>query len=196
MPNASAQLYRGPVTRTSGYTLDSVSRLTWPSHKCFPLADLLAKLAARRRRGARVVLTNGCFDLLHLGHVRYLYEAAELGDLLVVGLNSDASVRRLKQPGRPLVPQAQRAEVLGALACVDYVTIFDEPTAEALLAAVRPDVYVKGGDYAAQPPPEAAAARALGAEVRYLALVPGLSTTDLIRRIQAQPRETGRPGLP
>lgn len=171
-----------------------MSRLTSPRDKCLPLAELLVKLAAHRRRGARIVLTNGCFDLLHLGHVRYLYEAAELGELLVVGLNSDASVGRLKQPGRPLLPQAQRAEVLGGLACVDYVTLFDEPTAEALLAAVRPDVYVKGGDYAAQPPPEAAAAQALGAEVRYLALVPGLSTSELIRRIQALPGAAEQPG--
>src|SRR5439155_5536555 len=110
-------------------------------------ADLVSRIEAARARGARVVLTNGCFDLLHLGHVRYLEQAAALGDLLVVGVNADASVRRLKGAGRPLVPQAERAEVLGALAVVDLVTIFEEPTAEALVALVRPQVYVKGGDY-------------------------------------------------
>src|SRR2546423_11855792 len=96
-------------------------------------------VAAARARGERVVLTNGCFDLLHLGHVRYLEQAAALGDLLVVGLNSDASVRGLKGAGRPLVAEAERAEVLAALAVVDLVTIFEEATAEALVQTLRPD---------------------------------------------------------
>src|SRR5437588_7681283 len=98
-------------------------------------AALARALERARASGARVVLTNGCFDLLHLGHVRYLEQAAALGDLLVVGVNADASVGRLKGPGRPLVPQAERSEVLAALASVDLVTIFEEPTAEALVAA-------------------------------------------------------------
>jgi D-beta-D-heptose 7-phosphate kinase/D-beta-D-heptose 1-phosphate adenosyltransferase len=160
------------------------------------LPELLGRLAPRRARGERLVLTNGCFDLLHLGHVRYLQEAAQLGELLIVALNSDASVGELKEPGRPLVPQQQRAEVLAALACVDFVTIFDEPTANRLVQLIRPNVYVKGGDYAGQPPPEAAVARAVGAEVRFLALVPGISTTDLIRRIRALPDRLERSGLP
>lgn len=110
--------------------------------------ELLRWVADRREVGDRIVLTNGVFDLLHVGHVRYLCQARGLGDALVVGLNSDASTRRLKGPERPLVSEAERAEVLAALACVDVVSVFDEPTAEALVAVVRPDVYTKGGDYA------------------------------------------------
>jgi D-beta-D-heptose 7-phosphate kinase/D-beta-D-heptose 1-phosphate adenosyltransferase len=121
--------------------------------------SLSAIFRERRAAGERVVFTNGCFDLLHLGHVRYLQEARALGDLLVVGLNSDDSTRALKGPNRPLVPQDERAEVLAALACVDYVTIFEEITAVALVETLRPDVYVKGGDYAA---PSHAGARAAG----------------------------------
>ena len=109
---------------------------------------LAAIVAARQAVGERAVFTNGIFDLLHLGHITYLQRARALGGLLVVGLNSDTSTRRLKGPRRPLVPQDERAAVLAALACVDYVTIFDEPTAAPLLAALRPAVYVKGADYA------------------------------------------------
>ena len=102
-----------------------------------------------RARGKLMVFTNGCFELLHVGHIRYLQAARALGDALVVGLNSDESVRAIKGPPRPLVPQAERAELLAALGCVDYVVIFDEPTAEALVGALKPEVYVKGGDYRA-----------------------------------------------
>lgn len=102
----------------------------------------------RQAAGERGVFTNGIFDLLHIGHVSYLRQARALGDFLVVGVNSDASTRRLKGPMRPLVPERERAELLAALACVDYVTIFDESTAETIVAALRPAVYVKGGDYA------------------------------------------------
>jgi D-beta-D-heptose 7-phosphate kinase/D-beta-D-heptose 1-phosphate adenosyltransferase len=112
------------------------------------LQTLAAIVAARQAAGERAVFTNGCFDLLHLGHVRYLQRARALGDLLIVGLNSDVSTRRIKGPRRPLVPQDERAQLLAALAAVDYVTIFDEPTAEHTVAALRPAVYVKGGDYA------------------------------------------------
>jgi rfaE bifunctional protein nucleotidyltransferase chain/domain len=111
--------------------------------------DALAALVSERRAdGARAVFTNGVFDLLHLGHVRYLQRARALGDLLIVGLNSDASTRRLKGSSRPYVPEMERAEVLAALACVDYVTIFADPTAARLVERLRPAVYVKGGDYA------------------------------------------------
>ena len=109
---------------------------------------LAARVAERQRSGERAVFTNGVFDLLHLGHVTYLQRARALGDFLIIGLNSDASARRLKGPRRPLVPEAERAELLAALSCVDYITIFGENTAEALVAALRPAIYVKGGDYA------------------------------------------------
>ena len=153
-----------------------------PAAKILPLDGLLAQLAARRAGGQRVVLTNGCFDLLHVGHVRYLASAARLAEILVVGVNTDASVRALK-PGRPLVPADQRAEVLAALGCVDFVTLFDEPTAEQLVRAVRPEVYVKGGDYADRTPPEAVAVRELGGRFQTLDLVPGISSSELARRL-------------
>lgn len=150
-------------------------------------------LDAERRAGKTVVLTNGCFDLLHVGHVRLLAACRSLGDVLVVGVNSDDSVHRLKGPARPLVPDAERAEILAALATVDYVTVFAETTAEALAAAVRPDVYAKGADYAQtagvsqsideQRLPEAEVVRAHGGRVVLLPLSEGRSTTALIERI-------------
>ncbi|WP_447860838.1 D-glycero-beta-D-manno-heptose 1-phosphate adenylyltransferase [Nitrospira calida] len=148
--------------------------------------DLAAILEDLRRQGKRIVFTNGCFDLMHVGHTRYLQAARELGDILVVGVNSDASVRSLKKgAGRPIVPQAQRAEVLAALACVDYVVVFDEPDPVALIKALQPDVLVKGGDWA----PDRIAGRdvveARGGRVLTIPLVPGVSTTALVERIQA-----------
>jgi D-glycero-beta-D-manno-heptose 1-phosphate adenylyltransferase len=148
----------------------------------------LDELAVVRRElaaaGRTVVFTNGHFDLLHVGHVRYLQAARTLGDCLIVGLNGDASTTALKGPGRPLVPQEERAELLAALACVDYVTIFDELTAERLVAALRPDIYVKGGDYAeGKPLPEAAVVAAYGGRVELVDLTNGRSTTNLIHTI-------------
>ena len=128
--------------------LDQGYRIQEPAVKVLDHARLAHWVAVRRTGGARIVFTNGVFDLLHAGHVRYLRQARDLGEALVVGVNSDASTRRLKGPNRPLVPEAERAEVLAALACVDAVTIFGEPTAAALVTALRPDVYAKGGDYA------------------------------------------------
>ncbi|MDQ3699817.1 MAG: adenylyltransferase/cytidyltransferase family protein, partial [Chloroflexota bacterium] len=112
--------------------------------RVIPFFDLATILDAERAAGRRIVLTNGCFDLLHVGHVRLLQQCRALGEVLVVGVNDDASVRHLKGPTRPLVPAAERAEILAALSAVDYVTVFEEPTAERLAAAVRPEVYVKG----------------------------------------------------
>jgi rfaE bifunctional protein nucleotidyltransferase chain/domain len=162
-------------------------------------AELAALLRVHREAGQSIVFTNGCFDLLHMGHVRYLQEARSLGDLLVVGLNSDDSARALKGPNRPLVPQDERAEVLAALACVDYVTIFEEITAVALVETLRPDVYVKGGDYATPSAainyaklPEAAPVLAAGGQVRLIPYVPGHSTSELIERIVE--RFAGRAG--
>ena len=109
---------------------------------------LAALVAERQQSGQRAVLTNGVFDLLHLGHVTYLQRARALGDFLIIGLNSDTSTRQLKGPRRPLVPEAERADLLAALTCVDYVTVFRENTAETLVAALQPEIYAKGGDYA------------------------------------------------
>ncbi len=147
--------------------------------------DALGAIAERARRdGKRVVFTNGCFDLVHVGHVRYLADARDAGDLLMVGINSDDSVRRLKGPARPLVEQSARAEVLAALAAVDYVTIFDEDTPEELIRRLQPDVLVKGGDWT----PETVVGRdiveARGGRVLIVPVVEGFSTTSLADRIR------------
>ena len=146
---------------------------------------LAAALSARRARKERLVFTNGCFDLLHIGHTRYLQEARTLGDCLIVGINSDASVRAIKPDGRPIVPQAQRAEVLAALACVDHVVIFDEPDPRNLIAAVQPDVLVKGGDWPVDQIVGREIVQARGGTVVTIPLVPDLSTTTLVQRIQS-----------
>lgn len=147
-------------------------------------ATLAARLAPLRARGGTVVFTNGCFDLLHPGHVRYLAAARALGDALVVGLNDDASVSRAKGPSRPVLRLPERAEVLAALASVDHLIVFDEDTPQALIAALRPDVLVKGADWAAEAIVGADEVRASGGRVERITLVPGLSTTELIRRIR------------
>ena len=146
---------------------------------------MAAQAEALRAAGRRVVFTNGVFDILHVGHVRYLQAARALGDALLVGVNSDASVRRLKGPDRPLNPEDERAEVLAALRCVDGVCVFEEDTPHALIEAVRPHIHAKGGDY--QTPdalPETPLVRSLGGDVVILQLVPGRSTTRLIERIE------------
>ena len=151
--------------------------------KLLPLDALVAALQPRRAAGQRVALTNGTFDLLHVGHLRSLEQARAHGDLLVVGVNSDASVRSYKAPDRPIVPEAERAALIAGLGCVDYVVIFDEPTAGRLLEAVRPDVYVKGADYADKPLPERPIVEAYGGQIMLVDLEPGHSTTDLVAEI-------------
>jgi rfaE bifunctional protein nucleotidyltransferase chain/domain len=142
-------------------------------------------LAARlRAQGRRVVLANGCFDLLHVGHVRYLTAARALGDVLFVGLNSDAAVARLKGPGRPLMPAAERVELLGALRAVDHVVVFDEDTADRLVSLVRPDVHAKGTDYTESTVPEAATVRAAGGRVAIVGDPKDHATRDLIARVR------------
>ena len=136
-----------------------------------------------RTEGRTLVLTNGHFDILHVGHVDCLQRAKALGDVLIVGLNSDASTRLLKGQKRPIVPQEERAQLLAALQCVDYVIIFEERTAERLLAALRPEVYVKGGDWAIEDLPEAEVVAECGVRVEILPQMPGRSTTDIIETI-------------
>lgn len=155
--------------------------------KVTDLDQLLALRARWRDEGKTVVWTNGCFDLLHVGHVRGFEEARGLGDVLVVGVNSDASVRRLKGPGRPIVPEAERAELLAALGCVDRVVVFGEDTPREVLGRLRPDVHCKGEDYAppsTRPIPEAEVVRSYGGRIAFLKFTPGSSTTDLVRRIK------------
>lgn len=132
-----------------------------------------------------MVLTNGCFDLLHVGHVRYLYSAAAEGDLLVVAVNSDAGVRRLKGTGRPIQPELERAELLAALEPVDYVTLFDEPTVERVILALEPDVHCKGTDYTMESVPERAVVESVGGEVRIVGDATDHATTDLVSRIRS-----------
>jgi len=157
--------------------------------------QLAAEVHTRQQAGERGVFTNGCFDLLHLGHVRYLQEARTLGDFLILGLNSDESTRILKGSGRPLVTEGERAEILAALTCIDYVTIFAETTANSLIELVQPAIYVKGGDYAGAHSnipdtsrlPEAKVVQAYGGTVRLIAYLPQHSTTELIAKIKALP---------
>ena len=152
------------------------------------------ELAALREQwhhtGQRVVWTNGCFDLLHVGHLRNLQACKACGNVLVVGLNSDASVRAIKGPTRPVNSEADRAELLAGLACVDAVVIFGEETPEVSLARLKPDIHCKGADY--QPPngkpiPEAAVVAAYGGEIRFIPLVPGRSTTGTLEKMTAKP---------
>jgi D-glycero-beta-D-manno-heptose 1-phosphate adenylyltransferase len=156
------------------------------------LADIAR---SRQQAGERGVFTNGCFDLIHLGHVRYLQEARALGDFLMLGLNSDESTRLLKGAGRPLVPEDERAEILAAFPYIDYVTIFAEPTAGPLVELLQPAIYVKGGDYASAQDgapdtsrlPEAKVVQAYGGTVRLIAYLPHHSTSELIAKIKRLP---------
>lgn len=147
------------------------------------LARFLGELRARKSI-RRVVLANGCFELLHVGHARYLEDARSRGDFLVVALNTDASVRALKGPTRPWTPLAERAEIVAALRCVDAVTSFDEKTLEATLRALRPDVHAKGTDYTVENVPEAAIDRELGVEIAICGDPKRHSTSDLVARFE------------
>ena len=158
-------------------------------NKVLTSAQLVPSLDRARKEKKRVVFTNGCFDLLHVGHTRYLQAARALGDILVVGVNSDASVRSLnKSPDRPIVGEAQRAEVLAALDAVDYVVIFTEPDPLNLITALQPDVLVKGGDWAVERIVGREVVERRGGTVRSIPLVPGISTTALVQRIRSQPQ--------
>jgi len=138
-----------------------------------------------RRRGLRIIATAGCFDLLHVGHLRYLQAAARLGDRLIVGVSADEVVREIKGPSRPIVPEAERAELVGALRCVSAAAILRERRPVRFVETIRPAVYVKGGDYQGRPLAEQAAVEACGGVVWFAPYVPGRSTTELARRIRS-----------
>lgn len=159
-----------------------------PTRKIVSRAGLAAISRRMAREGQRLVFTNGCFDLMHPGHVRLLHRARRLGDALAVGLNSDKSVRRLKGPLRPILKQKERAEILAALECVDFVVVFPEPTPEQIIRAVRPKVLVKGGDWDPSRIVGRATVEADGGEVRVIPLQKGFSTTAILKRILARHR--------
>lgn len=152
--------------------------------KILSRSALIERLEDHRRRGQRIVLANGCFDILHVGHIRYLVGARREGDILVVAVNSDSSERALKGAGRPILPQQARAELVAALAVVDYVTIFDEPNVEPLLVALRPDVHAKGTDYTAGTVPEREIAARLGIRVAIVGDPKQHSTRDLLAQVR------------
>lgn len=153
-----------------------------------------------RRRGLTVVLTNGHFDLLHTGHTRYLQQAKALGDILIVGINDDAITRARKGPRRPILLEQERAELIAALACVDFAVIFHEPTADHLISLIQPDIYVKGGDYTVDPDgpgillPEAETVREFGGTVQILNLETGQSTSAIEQRIIERWQRSGQEG--
>jgi rfaE bifunctional protein nucleotidyltransferase chain/domain len=145
--------------------------------------QLVDRISSARASGARIVLANGCFDVLHVGHIRYLAGARELGDVLVVGINSDEQVAIQKGPGRPVLPANERAEIIAALESVTYVTIFDEPTVEQLLLALKPDVHAKGTDYTTDSVPERDVVRSYGGQVAIVGDPKDHSTTEIIARL-------------
>ncbi len=145
--------------------------------------DLAAVVNAAKRKGSRIVFANGCFDVLHVGHIRYLEAAKALGDLLIVGVNSDEQTRRLKGEGRPLAPQDQRAQIVSALAAVDFVTIFHEPTVEQLLLALRPDIHAKGTDYTEDTVPERDVVRSFGGQLAIVGDPKNHSSSEIIDKV-------------
>lgn len=158
--------------------------------------EVTQKLAAYREhenlhsgRQSKIVSTNGCFDLLHVGHLRYLQQARHLGDKLIIALNTDASVKRLKGDSRPILPESERAELLAGLDCVDWVVLFDEDTPDNILRKIKPDIHVKGGDYTEESLPETPVLKEVGAEIKFLPFIEGRSTSSIIDKIQALPPE-------
>jgi len=152
-------------------------------NKIYPKDELKAEVGRLKREGKKVIFTNGCFDILHAGHTRYLREAKKLGDVLILALNSDNSVRSIKGEKRPIVPEAERAEVVASLASVDYVTVFDELTPLALIEFLQPDVIVKGGDWAEKDIVGAAAVGKWGGRVAIMPEIEGASTTNVIEKV-------------
>src|SRR5581483_8219999 len=171
--------------RTATCSAFELRESLWAEGKVVTDLDRLRRrLAFHRAQGQRVVFTNGCFDILHRGHIACLNLAKTLGDLLVVGLNSDASIRRLKGAGRPINGLEDRAHVLAALSCVDHIVPFEEDTPAEIIRAIRPDIYVKGGDYTRERLVEAPLVQSLGGAVHILPYVEDRSTTSIIARIR------------
>jgi len=160
--------------------------MTDPTSRILDREALVARIEAAKLEGARIVLANGCFDILHAGHVRYLEGARALGDLLVVGINSDAQVAKLKGSGRPILPERERAELVASLQAVDLVTIFPEPTVTELLLALRPAVHAKGTDYTEETVPERDVVRSYGGQVAIVGDPKNHSTSEMIRKVSGQ----------
>jgi len=160
--------------------------MTDPTSRILDREALVARIEAAKLEGARIVLANGCFDILHAGHVRYLEGARALGDLLVVGINSDAQVAKLKGSGRPILPERERAELVASLQAVDLVTIFPEPTVTELLLALRPAVHAKGTDYTEETVPERDVVRSYGGQVVIVGDPKNHSTSEMIRKVSGQ----------
>jgi D-glycero-beta-D-manno-heptose 1-phosphate adenylyltransferase len=154
--------------------------------KIVSIERLLEDLVPIRTRGQKIILTNGCFDVLHVGHVRYLQGAKNIGGFLVVAINSDASVKLLKGPGRPILPAAHRAQLVAALECVDRVVIFEEPDVVRIIETLKPDIHAKGTDYTADTVPEREVMRRLGGEVRIVGDPKDHSTRDLIQQVRSK----------
>ena len=152
------------------------------------LEEAILRFGREKRNGRRIVFTNGCFDLLHPGHIRSLEQARELGDALIVGLNNDAGVRQLKGEGRPVIPERERAEILAALECVDAVVIFDDPTPREVISRLLPDVLVKGGDWPGDQIVGREEVEAAGGRVVSVPVVPGYSTTAILKKIREEAR--------
>lgn len=154
--------------------------------RIFGRAELITAVGEARTRSQKIVFANGCFDVLHVGHVRYLEAARALGDLLIVGVNSDQQARKLKGEGRPLLPQDQRAEIVAALEAVDFVTIFDEPTVTELLLALKPDIHAKGTDYTEETVPERDVVRSFGGRVAIVGDPKEHSSTEMIEKVSSE----------
>ncbi|MCC6383133.1 MAG: D-glycero-beta-D-manno-heptose 1-phosphate adenylyltransferase [Dehalococcoidia bacterium] len=194
LASAAAAFVVGREGTTVCSAADLRDRLTAADKYVTDCGRLVERLALLRARGRRIVFTNGCFDILHSGHIGYLNAARGPGDVLVVGLNSDTSVRRLKGPERPVNTLADRARVLSALSCVDFVVPFDADTPADLIRAIRPELFVKGADYSGRPLPEAALVESLGGRVQLLPFLEDHSTTRIIARIRdEQAARAGRP---
>ncbi len=170
--------------RTTDHLL--FSKIAMAIHKIKNLDEIIRIRNRFREEGRKLVFTNGCFDLLHVGHVRYLREARSMGDALVVAVNSDRSVREIKGPSRPVMPEAERAEILAALACVDLVFLFDDPTPQRVIDAIIPDVLVKGADWQLSEIVGRETVEGAGGEVRNISLVEGSSTSGIITRVLEQ----------